>query len=109
MRYVVTGLLLGIIFSSGTVSAQDPPDAQCLTLANKFSENPDSLAIHELERFRFCVNQALEHREQSLKGELLREPLLNHNHLQGLYQIRKPQQFQRIWRSFNSRLLRGRR
>ncbi len=76
MRYLLTGLLLGIIFSSGTVSAQDPPDAQCLTLANKFSENPDSLAIHELERFRFCVNQALEHREQSLKGELLKGTII---------------------------------
>ncbi len=76
MRYVLTGLLLGIIFSSGTVSAQEAPDAQCLTLANKFSENPDSLAIQELERLRFCVNQTLEHREQSLKGELLKGTII---------------------------------
>ena len=76
MRYVLTGLLLGIIFSSGTVSAQEPPDAQCLTLANKFSESPDSLAIQELERLRFCVNQALEHREQSLTGELLKGTII---------------------------------
>lgn len=76
MRYVLTGLLLGIIFSSGTVSAQEPPDAQCLDLANKFSDNPDSLAIQELERLRFCVNQTLEHREQSLKGELLKGTII---------------------------------
>jgi len=76
MRYVLTVLLLGIIFNSGTVSAQEPPDAQCLTLANKFSENPESLAIQELERLRFCVNQTLEHREQSLKGELLKGTII---------------------------------
>ena len=76
MRYVLTGLLLGIIFSSGTVFAQEPPDAQCLTLANKFSENPDSLAIQELERLRFCVNQTLEYREQSLKGKLLKGTII---------------------------------
>jgi len=76
MRYVLTGLHLGIIFNSGTVSAQEPPDAQCLTLANKFSENSESLAIQELERLRFCVNQALEHREQSLKGELLKGTII---------------------------------
>ena len=83
MRYVFTGLLLGIIFSSGTVSAQEAPDAQCLTLANKFSENPDSLAIQELERLRFCVNQALEHREQSLKGELLKGTIIEPQSLLG--------------------------
>jgi hypothetical protein len=76
MRYVWTVLLLGIVFNSGTVSAQEPPDAKCLTLANKFSENPDSLAIQELERLRFCVNQTLEHREQSLKGELLKGTII---------------------------------
>jgi len=76
MRYVLIGILLGIIFSSGMLSAQEPPDAQCLTLANKFSENPDSLAIQELERLRFCVHQALEHREQSLKGELLKGTII---------------------------------
>jgi hypothetical protein len=77
MRYVLSGFLLGIIFSSGTVSAQEPPDAKCLTLANKFSENPDSLAIQELERLRFCVNQTLEYREQSLKGELLKGTIID--------------------------------
>jgi len=90
MRYVLTGLLLGIIFSSGTVSAQNPPDAQCLTLANKFSENPDSLAIHELERFRFCVNQALEHREQSLKGELVKGTIIESQSSSGPLPDTKP-------------------
>jgi len=76
MRFILTGLLLGIIFSCGTVTAQEPPNTQCLNLANRFSENPDSLAIQELERLRFCVNQALEHREQSLKGELLKGTIM---------------------------------
>ena len=76
MKYILTVLLLGIILNSGTVSAQEPPDAKCLTLANKFSENPDSLAIQELERLRFCLNQTLEHREQSLKGELLKGTII---------------------------------
>ncbi len=72
MRYVFTGLLVGILFSCGTVSAQEPPDTRCLNLAKKFSEAPDSLAIQELERLRFCVQQALGHREQNLKGEILK-------------------------------------
>jgi hypothetical protein len=82
MRYVLIGLLLGITFSSGTVSAQ-PPDAQCQNLANRFSENPDSLAMQELELLRFCVNQALEHREQSLKGELLKGTIIESQSLPG--------------------------
>lgn len=77
MRYVLTGLLLVIIFSSGMVTAQETPDAQCKNLANKFSENHDSLAIQELERLRFCVNQALEHREQSKIGELLKGTIID--------------------------------
>jgi hypothetical protein len=83
MRYVLTGLLLGITFSSGTVSAQEPPDARCQNLANRFSQNPDSLAIQELERLRFCVNQALEHREQSLNGELLKGTIMKPQSLPG--------------------------
>ncbi|MDH5575795.1 MAG: hypothetical protein OEY80_09955 [Nitrospirota bacterium] len=83
MRYLLTGLLLGIIFSSGTVSAQEPPDAQCQNLANRFSQNPDSLAIQELERLRFCVNRALEHREQNLKGELLKGTIIEPPSLPG--------------------------
>lgn len=76
MRYVLIGLLHGIIFSVGMASAQEPPDARCQALASQFSENPDSLALQELERLRFCVNQALEHREQSLKGELLKGTII---------------------------------
>ena len=76
MRCLLTGLLLGILFSSSALRAQEPPAARCLTLANKFSENPDSLAIQELERLRFCVQQALEHREQNLKGELLKGTII---------------------------------
>ena len=76
MRYVLIGILLGTVISGGTVSAQDPPDAQCQTLANKFSEGPNGLAIQELERLRFCVNQALERREKSLKGELLKGTII---------------------------------
>ena len=76
MRYILTGLLLGIIFNSGTVSAIEPPDAQCKALANKFSEDHDSLAIQELERLRFCVNEALEYREQSKSGELLKGTII---------------------------------
>ena len=83
MRYLLTGLLLGIIFSSGTVSAQEPADAQCQNLANRFSQNPDSLAIQELERLRFCVNRALEHREQNLKGELLKGTIIEPPSLPG--------------------------
>ena len=83
MRYLLTGLLLGIIFSSGTVSAQEPPDAQCQSLANRFSQNPDNLAIQELERLRFCVNQALEHRERNLKGELLKGTIIEPQSLPG--------------------------
>ncbi len=77
MRYLLTSLLLGIIFSGGLVSAQEPPDDQCLNLANKFSENPESLAFQELERLRFCINQALEHREQHLQGELLKGTIID--------------------------------
>jgi hypothetical protein len=77
MKYVFTGLLVGIIFSSGTVSAQEPPDARCLALANQFSEAPDSLTLQELERLRFCVQQALAHREQNLKGEILKGTIIN--------------------------------
>ena len=76
MRYVFTGLLVGLIFSSGTVLAQEPPDTRCLTLAKKFSEAPDSLAIQELERLRFCVHQALAHREKNLKGEILKGTII---------------------------------
>jgi hypothetical protein len=83
MRFVLIVLLLGIIFSSGTVSAQEPADAKCQILANQFSENPDSLAIQELERLRFCVNRALEHREQSLKGELLKGTIIESPSLSG--------------------------
>lgn len=83
MKYGLTGLLLGIIFSSGTVSAQEPPDVRCQNLANRFSQNPDSLAIQELERLRFCVNQALEHREQSLNGELLKGTIMEPQSLPG--------------------------
>jgi len=83
MRSILAGLLLGIILSSGIVSAQDPPSAQCQNLANRFGQNPDSLAIHELERLRFCINQALEHREQSLKGELLKGTIIDPPSLPG--------------------------
>ena len=76
MRYVLTGLLHGIIFSVGMVFAQEPLDVRCQALASQFSENPDNLAMQELERLRFCVNQALEHREQSLKGELLKGTII---------------------------------
>ena len=76
MRYLLTSLFLGIIFSGGLVSAQEPPDDQCLNLANKFSENPESLAFQELERLRFCINRALEHREQQLQGELLKGTII---------------------------------
>ena len=41
-----------------------------------FSQNPESLAMQELERLRFCVNRALEHREQNLKGELLKGTII---------------------------------
>jgi hypothetical protein len=60
-----------------------PADAQCQNLANRFSENPDSLAMQELERLRFCVNQALEHREQSMKGELLKGTIIESQSLPG--------------------------
>ncbi len=83
MRYVLPGLILGILFSSGTVFAQEPTDAKCQTLANRFSENPNSLAIQELERLRFCINRALEHREQSLKGELLKGTIIESQALSG--------------------------
>jgi hypothetical protein len=83
MRYVLTGLLLGIIFSIGTVSAQEPPDDQCQNFANRFSQNPDSLAIQELERLRFCIIRALEDREQSLKGELLQGTIIEPQDLPG--------------------------
>ena len=76
MRFVLTGLVLGIIFSGGTISAQESPGAQCQVLANKFSQNPESLAMQELERLRFCVNRALDHREQNLKGELLKGTII---------------------------------
>lgn len=76
MRYVFTGLLVGILFSSGTVSAQEPPDNRCLILAKEFSETPGSLSLQELERLRFCINKALEHREQNLKGEILKGTII---------------------------------
>lgn len=76
MRYVFTGLLVGLIFSSGMVSAQEPPNSRCLTLAKKFSEAPESLAIQELERLRFCVQQSLEYRRQNLKGEILKGTII---------------------------------
>jgi hypothetical protein len=76
MRYVLIGILQGIIFLVNVVFAQEPPDSRCQTLANQFSQNPDSLAIQELERLRFCISQALEHREQSLKGELLKGTII---------------------------------
>ena len=76
MRYVLTGLVLGVILSGGTISAQESPGAQCQALANKFSQNPESLAMQELERLRFCVNRALDHREQNLKGELLKGTII---------------------------------
>lgn len=76
MRYVLIGILQGIIFLVNVVSAQEPPDSRCQALANQFSQNPDSLAIQELERLRFCISQALEQREQSLKGELLKGTII---------------------------------
>ena len=77
MRYALIGLFVGIIFGVGTVIGQEPPDAQCLNLAKQFSEDPDSLAIQELERLRFCVIRALEHREQSLEGEFLKGTIIH--------------------------------
>ena len=78
MRHVVTVIFFGLTFiGSGTVFAQDPPDTQCQNLANKFGESPNGLAIQELERLRFCVSQALEYREQSLKGELLKGTIID--------------------------------
>ena len=76
MRYVFTGFLVGIIFSGGTVFAEEPPDARCLILANQFSQAPDSLSLQELERLRFCVHKTLEHREQNLKGEILKGTII---------------------------------
>lgn len=76
MTYVFTGLVVGILFSSCTVFAQEPPDARCLTLAKEFSETPDSLSLQELERLRFCVLQTLEHREKNLKGEILKGTII---------------------------------
>ncbi|MDT7043613.1 hypothetical protein [Candidatus Nitronereus thalassa] len=76
MKYVFTGLLVGILFSSGTVSAQEFPDTRCLTLAKEFSETPDSLTLQELERLRFCVQQTLAHREKNLKGEILKGTII---------------------------------
>jgi hypothetical protein len=90
MRYVLIGIVLGIIFSSGTVSAEESPSAQCQTLANKFSENPDSLAMQELERLRFCVNQVLDHREQNLKGELLKGTIIESQSSSGSSSDTKP-------------------
>ena len=76
MKYLLTGFLFGIIVGHGMVFAQEPSVAQCQTLANQFSKNPDSLAIQALERLRFCVNQALEQRERNLKGELLKGTII---------------------------------
>ena len=76
MRYVLPGLLVGAIFSSGTVLAEDFPDARCLTLANRFSADPDSLSLQELERLRFCLHQTFEYREQNLKGEVLKGTII---------------------------------
>ena len=90
MRHVVTIILLGLIFSNGAVFAQDLPDAQCQTLASKFSESPDGLAMQELERLRYCVIQALEHREQNLKGELLKGTIIDSQPLSGGSEDSKP-------------------
>ncbi len=76
MKHLLTGLLVGFIFSSSTVFAEDFPDARCLTLATQFSEAPDSLSLQELERLRFCVHKTLEHREQNLKGEILKGTII---------------------------------
>lgn len=80
MRYVFTGLVVGILLSSTTIFAQEPPDTRCLTLAKEFSETPDSLSLQELERLRFCVHQTLEHREQNLKGEILKGTIIPPSH-----------------------------
>ena len=77
MRYVFTGLLVGIIFSSSTVFAKEFPDARCRSLANQFSADPDSLSLQELERLRFCIHKSLERRERNLKGEILKGTIIN--------------------------------
>lgn len=76
MKYVFTGLVVGILFSSSTVFAQASPDTRCLTLAKEFSETPDSLTLQELERLRFCIHQTLDHRERNLKGEILKGTII---------------------------------
>lgn len=77
MRYVFTGLLVGIIFGSGPVTAKEPPDAKCLALAKEFSQDPESLSIQELERLRFCLHQTMEYRERNLKGEVLKGTIID--------------------------------
>jgi len=77
MRSIFAGLLFGFIFGSGAVFAEEFPDSRCLTLANQFSTDPDSLSLQELERLRFCVHKTLEHREQNLKGEILKGTIID--------------------------------
>ncbi len=76
MRAVVFIIIIILTFSGSLSAAQEPPNVQCQDLAKQFSENPDSLAIQALERLRYCVNQTLEHRERSLKGELLKGTII---------------------------------
>jgi hypothetical protein len=79
MKKIVTAILMGLIVSGTTVIAQEPPPARCQALASQFSENPDTLTMTELERLRFCVNQALENRRKTrneglLKGTIIDSP-----------------------------------
>ena len=76
MPYLFAGLLFGIFVSSGTVTAEEPPDARCIALAKEFGQNPGSLSLQELERLRFCLHQTLEYREQNLKGEVLKGTII---------------------------------
>ena len=90
MRYVFTGLLVGIIFGSGMVAAKNPPDSRCLALAKEFSKNPDSLSLQELERLRFCLHQTLEYRERNLKGEVLKGTIIDPVFPSGGTSVTKP-------------------
>jgi hypothetical protein len=79
MKKMLTGIVLGLVVSGTTAVAQDPQTPRCQALASQFSENPDTLTMTELERLRFCVNQALENRRKTrneglLKGTIIDSP-----------------------------------
>jgi hypothetical protein len=80
MKKIVTAIALGLVVSGTIAIAQEPSPPRCQALASQFSENPASLSMTELERLRFCVNQALENRQKTGKEGLLKGTIIDSPH-----------------------------